>query len=193
MALRAVHNESILLARTARGDEKAFTELFNAYHNQVAEYVLMIVSSPEMTAEIVQDIYLKIWMNRSALVGIDNFTAYLFIITRNYTLNCLKKMARDRRNEAQYKQHVNDVAATTEVSVPAQEYLALIDQAVAQLSPQQQKVYLLSRQEGLKYAEIAEQMGISRETVKKYIQLALKTITGLIKAQATFLIAFFLH
>jgi RNA polymerase sigma-70 factor (family 1) len=181
----------MLLARIAAGDEKAFAELFNAHHNEVAEYVLMVVSSPELTAEIVQDVFMKLWTNRQELVHIDNFTCYLFIITRNYTLNCLKKMARDRRKEAQYKQHLSDAAGAADPHASTQEYLSLIDQAVARLSPQQQKVYLLSRQEGLKYAEIADRMGISRETVKKYIQLALKTITGFVKTQASFLITCF--
>lgn len=179
MPIQAIHNESILLAKIAKGDEKAFAELFYAYYNQLAEYVLKVIDSPELTADIVQDTFVKIWMIRHELDKIDNFTGYLFIITRNYTYNCLKKIARDRKREVLYAEE------QTEPEEPyRQDHLSLVERAVAQLPTQQQKVYILSRQEGLKHKEIAVAMGISPETVKKYIKLALKAITEFVKTHA---------
>ncbi|MET6999743.1 RNA polymerase sigma factor [Chitinophaga defluvii] len=180
MSISPIHNESILLARVAHGDEKAFTELFHAYHHQLGEFVMLLTASNEMTAEIVQDVFLKVWMNRQELATVDKFTAYLFILTRNYTLNCLRKLANDRKKQVQYGQYVTTTAATEPQPVNT-DYFTLVDSAIAQLPPQQQQVYLLSRRDGLKHVEIATQMGISRETVKKYIQLAVKSVGDFIK------------
>jgi RNA polymerase sigma-70 factor (family 1) len=186
LAIQSVHNEAILLTGVAKGDEKAFAELFYAYYNQLAEYVLKIIDSPEIAADIVQDVFVKVWTLRHELDRIDNFSGYLFILTRNYTYNCLKKIARDRKREQRYAQEAGEPepeAAATE----QQEHLSLVERAVAQLPAQQQKAYVLSRQQGLKHKEIALQMGISPETVKKHLQLALKAITEFVKLHATVL------
>lgn len=154
---------------------------------------MTLTESAEMTAEIVQDVFIKIWMNRQELSGVEKFTAYLFILTRNYTLNCLRKSANDRKKQVQYGQYVTTaIPQTTEIPTADTDYFALIDSAVAQLPPQQQQVYLLSRKEGLKHAEIAQQMGISKETVKKYVQLSVKAIANFIKVNAPLLAPVFL-
>jgi RNA polymerase sigma-70 factor (family 1) len=193
LAIKSVHNESVLLAQVARGDEKAFTVLFHAYHQSLGEFVMTLTESAEMTAEIVQDVFIKIWMSRQELAGVEKFTAWLFILTRNYTLNCLRKSANDRKKQVQYGQYVTTVAPQiAEIPAADTDYFSLIESAVAQLPPQQQQVYLLSRKEGLKHAEIAQQMGISKETVKKYVQLAVKAIAGYIKTNAPLLVPVFL-
>lgn len=185
MSIRAVHNEAALLAALMKGDERAFAGLFDAYHEPLVQYVQQVIGSREMAIEIVQDVYVKVWMSKEELGTVKNFTAYLFILTRNYTLNCLKKMARERKREQQYQQHVYTSAIVVEGDEPAPDYLSLVERAAAQLPPQQQQVYFLSRKEGLKYAEIAERMGISPATVKKYMQLAMKTITSFVKSHAS--------
>jgi RNA polymerase sigma-70 factor (ECF subfamily) len=62
-------------------------------------------------------------------------------------------------------------------------YLSLIDEAINCLSPQRKKIYLLSREQGLKYDEIADQLGISRHTVRAHIQQAVDSIVQYVKAR----------
>lgn len=184
MSIRAVHNEAALLADLMKGEERAFAGLFDAYHEPLVQYVQQVTGSQEMAIEIVQDVYVKVWMSREELGAIQHFTGYLFILTRNYTLNCLKKMARERKREQQYQQYVYASGVVAETTEQGPDYLSLVERAAAQLPPQQQQVYFLSRKEGLKYAEIADRMGISPATVKKYMQLAMKTITSFVKSHA---------
>ncbi|CAL1518926.1 RNA polymerase sigma-70 factor [Chitinophaga sp. MM2321] len=188
MPIQTVHNEAVLVAQLIKGDEKAFAGLFDAYHHQLTAYVHSIIQSKEMAIEIVQDVYVKVWVNRHELKEVHHFTPWLFILTRNYTLNCLKKMARDRKKAQQYEQFVFTSSDPVTAAELRPDYLSLIDRAVAQLPPQQQQVYLLSRVDGLKYAEIAEKMGISPTTVKKYMQIALKAIAGFVKSHAVVLL-----
>lgn len=188
MSIRAVHNEALLVTELIAGSEKALAALFNAYHHQLVAYVLTVIPSQEKAIEIVQDVYVKLWMSRDELHKVDKFTAYLFILTRNYTLNCLKKMARDRRKAQQYHQFIYESAAIPDQGETRTDRLALIERAVAQLPAQQQQAYLLSREHGMKYAEIAEKMGLSKESVKKYIHLALKSIAEFVKSHAVVLL-----
>jgi RNA polymerase sigma-70 factor (ECF subfamily) len=168
-------NESELLVQVASGNEQAFRKLFMMYHQQLGVHMLRITNSTELAEEVVQDVFLKIWLTRESLVGVDNFKAYLFVISKNHALNCLKKLAKERV----LVKHLED--GDLRIMIPevadTDMYYNLLDEAIDHLPPQQQKVYLLSRHNRLKYAEIADQLELSRETVKKYLQIATVSIT----------------
>lgn len=168
-------NERELLIQVASGNEHAFRQLFIAYHQQLGVHMLRITNIPELAEEVVQDVFVKIWLTRETLVGVDNFKAYLFVISKNHALNCLKKLAKERVLIKQLEGSRAD-AVVPEVG-GTNMYYNLLDEAIDQLPPQQQKVYLLSRHSRLKYTEIADQLELSRETVKKYLQMATASIT----------------
>jgi len=173
-----LHNEKDVLLRVAQGDEQAFRLLFGAYHQPLALHVYRLTESAELTEEVVQDVFLKIWMSREALTEVQRFPAYLFTISKNHTLNALRSIARERARRRHWAQELPaEETGTDEQGY----YFSLIDDAIPQLPAQQQKVYLLSRHEGLKHREIAQQMGISPETVKKYMQLAIASISSYVR------------
>lgn len=180
-----LHNEKTVLLRVAQGDEQAFRLLFGAYHQPLAIHVYRLTESAELTEEIVQDVFMKIWMSREALVEVERFSAWLFTVSKNYTLNALRSIARERSRQQAW-------AADNEETDTKDErqgyYYSLIDKAIQQLPPQQQKVYLFSRHERLKHREIAERMGISTETVKKYMQLAIASISDYVREHADILL-----
>jgi RNA polymerase sigma-70 factor (family 1) len=172
--------EGELLLRVASGDEHAFAELFNAYHNLLGSHIYRITDSMELAEEVVQDCFLKIWLNREALKDVQNFKAYLFVISKNHALNCLRKIARERLHQKAIEQ--NTFAPEPASVADIKDYYTILDEAINHLPPQQQKVYLLSRHNRLKYDEIATQMGLSRETVKKYLQGATHSITSFVQS-----------
>lgn len=163
--------ERALLCRIAEGDEAAFSELFYAYHQRLGAYVYRLTESRPATQEIVQDVFVKIWVRRSGLAGVANFDAYLFTAARNHVFNYIRNMARERSRQAEL-----EVVTTVEMETPEEDYHSLLDEAVAHLPQQQQRVYRLHKQEGLSHAEIAERMQLSVETVKKHMSLALRAI-----------------
>ncbi|RFZ90913.1 sigma-70 family RNA polymerase sigma factor [Mucilaginibacter conchicola] len=168
-------NEKELLSEVSRGNEHAFSALFSAYNRPLGIHIFRITESAELAEEVVQDVFMKIWLNREALASVENFKAYLFVISKNHALNCLRKLAKERINQISLEDNV--VELIPEEAAPANDYYQLLDMAIDHLPPQQQKVYLLSRHNRLKYDEIAAQMGLSRETVKKYLQGATHSIT----------------
>lgn len=167
--------ERELLIEVASGNEYAFRQLFMMYHQQLGVHMLRLTNTAELAEEVVQDVFLKIWLSRETLAGVDNFKAYLFVISKNHALNCLKKLAKERV----LIQQLEDNNTESFITEPADTdlYYNLLDEAIDQLPPQQQKVYLLNRHGRLKYAEIADQLELSRETVKKYLQIATVSIT----------------
>jgi len=111
------------------------------------------------------------------LLKVKNFSSYIFIICRNQAYNELRKKAMERTVLQSFGKMM---ASQTEAA--GETYRELIDTAVDKLPPQAQKVYLMSRDERLKYEEIGVILGISAETVKKHIQYANKFITDEIRS-----------
>ncbi len=174
-------NERELLTKVAGGDERAFKELFNGYYNTLGEYVFNLTESLLVTQEIVQDTFIKVWLKREELTAINNFSYYIFILCRNRAYNELRKKATERNLLKKLDVHLQQQETDHNQDVSPEIYREMINAAVDKLPPQAQKVYLMSRDERLKYEEIARKLNISAETVKKHIQYANKFITDEVK------------
>jgi len=177
LAIIKVNNEFELLKKVSDGDEKAFSELFLAYHHQLGEYIFLFTHSKEITEEVVQDVFVKIWQNRRKIILIENFTGYLFIITKNLILNKIRKSATDTKLRLRYDEDVvkNEFVLNVDETEFENEMQILLDKALNAL-PTQQKVVFSMRINGVKNPEIASLLNISVDSVKKYQQLALRSI-----------------
>jgi len=183
VAVEIIHNEKEILRRVSEGDQRSFTLLFDLYYQNLGIYIYKITESREITEEIIQDVFIKIWEKRDELTSIDSFKAYLFVLSKNKTLDYLRKIAKARVRQLALQQEIEEDSYEIDNLSPLEEYSLIIEETVSQLPPQQQKVYHLSRHEKLKYEEIAVQMGISKETVKKHMKLALVFLKQRVKAQ----------
>jgi RNA polymerase sigma-70 factor (ECF subfamily) len=185
-----LHNESELLLLTAQGDEKAFANLFHHYADAVYGVALVYTKSTEIAEEVVQDIFLKIWVKRQDLGTVRRFDDYLFITVRNHVLNYLRQKKRDQQFINHLATHFEESALSPELQLQFKESEALIQKAVSALPPQQQAVYKLARQEGLSLAEVAEQMGLSRNTVRNHLARSLESIRTYLKANSGSVLCF---
>lgn len=187
MQTATLHNEKEWLMLAAQGDEAAFTRLFYAYHNKLGAYILRLTESHEITEEIVQEVFIKIWTNREKLSAVNRFGSYLYVLSRNHTLNRLRQLAKKRIKERELSEKLKRANEANNSIEPAPDYYQLLDIAVEKLPPQQKKAYIYSRRERLKYEEIASRMNISRETVKKYLQLATRSVANYVRTHADML------
>jgi RNA polymerase sigma-70 factor (ECF subfamily) len=175
------YSEKELLLQVANGDERAFAVLFGQWYPLLSTLLLRITRSEIVAREVVQDVFLKIWMGREALVHVHHFKSYLWVIAKRQAIDALRRKAIRTAHETSYSE--THTSTHTDPAAPA-DYYTLIDEAVAQLPPQQQRVYLLSRRQRLKQAEIAALMNISLATVKSYMQLAIASVTRYIRENA---------
>jgi RNA polymerase sigma-70 factor (family 1) len=171
-----VPNEKVLLTLVAAGDEQAFKDLFNHYGHHLGSYICRLVGSFEASQEIIQDVFLKVWLQRSQLPMVQHFEGWLFIIAKNYTLNYLHKQAREASKRNQFEKDISSQPAIIDVDENPNPYMDRLEKVVEKLPSQQRKVYLLSRRHGLKLNLIAEKLGISEATVKKHQARALQAI-----------------
>jgi len=170
------HTKLTLLQQVAAGKEQAFRELYEQYRNQVFYFGCKFLKSPTEAEDVLQEVFSKIWINRTALPEINDFSKYLNTLTLNHIYSLLRRKAcrESFLSKSIFATQPAMEAAFETVDLRSLE--GLIQQAVVQLPPQQQKVFELSRMQGLKHEEIAQQLNISHETVKKHIMEALRNV-----------------
>jgi RNA polymerase sigma-70 factor (family 1) len=175
-----------LVKRIVDGDEQAFSIVFLDYSHKIYCYALRLTRSESMAEEIVQEVFMKIWLNKELLVAVEQFEPYLYRTARNHTFNMLRQIAFERNaREAIGKELSESGNEVQETLLLSDDYQLVLDRALDQLPPQQRLVYSLCHQQGLKYEEVAGQLNISRLTVKTHMQQALRTIRNFIKSGVT--------
>lgn len=168
------YSEKELLRLVAEGDEKAFGALFHEHWDHIYTVAFTVTRSPALAEDLVQEIFLKVWLNRKKLTSIDHFDNYLFIIARNHIYTALRKEGRSTGFLREIEKIPAGVSLTPEQALVQKQSRELVREAFEQLTPQQQAVYRLSREGGLKYEEIAAQLGISKSTVRNHMVMALQ-------------------
>ena len=165
-----------VIALIIEGDESAFTEFYEHYHPMVYGVALKITHSTALSEEIVQEVFLKIWLKRSDLMNIENIGAYLFIIARNQVFKILKQIAKNYK--AILLEEDDHVFAhnNLENTILEKENNHLLHQAIKRLPHQQKQVYTLIKERGLKREEAAEFLKLKPETVKFHLAQAMKNI-----------------
>jgi RNA polymerase sigma-70 factor (family 1) len=183
----AYQNEKELLNQIANGGQSAFAVLFHTYYPQLNFHLQQITKDENLADEIAQEVFVKLWMIRESVRDINNIKAYIWTMARHRAYRQLTNIAREKLNQAGYGQW-NANQQTYNEPINNNEFLDNLDQAIENLPPQQRQVFLLSRKEKLSHQEIATRMGISLNTVKKYIQRAIITITAFMRSRFPYLI-----
>jgi RNA polymerase sigma-70 factor (ECF subfamily) len=187
------HNEeNFMTDRTwqmlAEGSEYAFTQIFDRYRGKVYSIAWHFLRSPVLAEEIVQDVFMKIWLKRQELTELQNTENYLFILTRNLVFDRLKALSYEaaaQKNLPPFPEFVDD----SDFRLRQNKCEELLDEAVARLPQRQQEVYRMAKVQGLSQEAIAGELRLSRLTVKKHMAEALKFIR---KYLGQYLSAFFL-
>jgi RNA polymerase sigma-70 factor (family 1) len=181
-----IHNEDELLILLQNGNEEAFARLFNMHRGSIYTVACKFLRSAVLAEEIVQDVFLKIWLKRSEMAGIQDFKSYLFIMARNFIFDRIKKMAYETAAKIQLKNEpfcIDD----TEHLVRQHQCQQLLQQAIELLPPQQKKIYLLAKDNGLSHEKIAGEMKLSKLTVKTHMAKALQSIRKYLTANLNLL------
>lgn len=176
-----------ILKEIAAGSSKAFRNLYARWEPTLSTFIFQVTRSKVITAEIVQDVFLKIWMTRESLVDVKDFKAYLFVISKNRAINALKKSLADLEQMKKYASEVQFNQQPEEEN-SAQLPFSLIDEAIDMLSPRQKEIFLLHRHERYSYREISEKLGIGKESVKTHLSLAIKSIKKHIETKIALII-----
>jgi RNA polymerase sigma-70 factor (family 1) len=169
------NEERKMLESLAQGSTEAFTHFFDLYRRRVFTVALKFLKSRELAEEVVQDVFLKVWRRREELARILNFEAYLFTMARHQIFDSLRDLAEETKAKQEFVHDIRS-ASTTDQLVVERQYEEILQSVVNLLPPQQKQIFHLAKREGLSHQAIAEQLKISRLTVKAHMAKALQTI-----------------
>jgi RNA polymerase sigma-70 factor (family 1) len=166
-----------LLSRLQNGDVRAFAELFHAFYDKLFGFVLGLTHSKTIAEDITQEVFLKIWQNKSDIAEVENINAFLFRIAQNQAIDHLRKSAREVLATSIHfeLESQNNTPEPLELLID-NELKDKLSEAVKQLPPQQQKIYTLYKEQGIKQDEIAKQLNLSRSTIQSHMKLAMGNI-----------------
>lgn len=166
--------EKKLLQSVSQADESAFEVLFNKYNNDVYNIAYKFMRCSIASEEIVQEVFMIIWQRREKLCDIDNFRAYLITIAKHLVYRSLKDKA--TKNITSVASENIESTHNAETVLLEKEYGHILQKAVMRLPQQQQKVYLLVKENGLKRDEVANILNVAPDTVKFHLAQAMKSI-----------------
>ena len=162
--------EKELLARVANGEEESFKCLFNAYNKKLFNYISTIIKSPQVAEEIVMDVFLKIWLGKDIIPQIEKFDSFLFRVAHNKSIDFLRSVAKDQQfKELLWKQMQFSGDEKADDCLMRKEFECKLREAISLLSVQRRKAYQLSREEDMNHEQIAQRLGLSKNTVNNHI------------------------
>nr|WP_262894940.1 RNA polymerase sigma-70 factor [Hymenobacter negativus] len=177
------------MRRLNQGDERAFDALFRHYSALVYRFSYGYLKSRTDAEEIVQECFLKIWEKREQLRDDVPLKAYLFTTAHNAILNQLRRQQQRNRFQT-YTAGLAPGQVGNEVEFSELE--SLYQAALEQLPPKRREIFILSRQQGLSYPEIAQQLNLSVKTVEAQMTQALKFLRGYFQAHGESIVALML-
>ena len=181
--------ENKLFENIQQGNEKAFEKLFKLYYGYLCNFATKIIDDDVAAEEIVQEFFVKFWERRTDLKVESSLKNYLFRSVKNLCLNHIK------HNRIKL-QHAQKVIAESETNNYNNDYIEVdlaadIAKSIEELPEKRREIFRLSREEGLKYREIAEKLNISIKTVEAQMSLAIKSLRDKLQKYNTFIFYFF--
>lgn len=189
MATRKNINEKQLLKEVAAGSPSAFTALFELYKDKVFTIAFKLTRTLPVAEEIVQDVFVKMWIHRERLREVEHFSAYLFTSARNETFTVLKRAARHPQFMFGLTEAEHIIHSENDSVFEAADDRLMLQKAVERLPPQQAAVFRMIKLEGFSREEAAERLQLSPATVKAHLALALRSVRAFCTAWKEMLIA----
>ncbi|TDE10204.1 RNA polymerase sigma factor [Dyadobacter psychrotolerans] len=168
------NDERSFIRQISQGDQKAFSEMYDRYKPVLYRFVFNILKSADLTNDSCQEIFIKIWEDRTRLHEVMSFKYYLLTVGKNHSLNVLKKVLSEEKTLSAFISNYNEVNNELEEKMQSDEYQDFINSVLITLTPQSRKIFQLCRQQGLSYDEAAMMMGVSRNIIKKHMIKSMK-------------------
>ncbi|WP_319501470.1 RNA polymerase sigma-70 factor [uncultured Draconibacterium sp.] len=169
-------NNETLINRFIEGDKTAINDLYAEYSPRLYRFAMAYLKSESEVLDIVQEVFVNVWMNRNKLKKDSNLDAYLFTVAKNTIVSVFRK----KLSEKDYLEYLKNKSITNSIDTESQfNYNQLSDKLndlVEQLPPQRKKIYQLSKEQGLANKTIAAELGISTKTVEDHLSKASKFI-----------------
>lgn len=172
-------------ALIAKGDQKKFRQLIEITSDELLLFAVSFLRNREVAEEVISDVFVRIWQNKSELETIKNLRSYLFISVKNGCLSHLRKSGKEKIISIDEFSDFHFIPVEgPENDIIEKETLDQIYEVIEKLPPKCKMAFTLAKINGLKYKEIADIMGVSEKTVNNHLVSAIKKITENLSVKA---------
>lgn len=171
-----------LQGQIEKSNQQAFEDLYRLFFSRLFNFSMLYVHTKEAAEEIVNDIMIKVWNKRDNISSIENLETYLFVAVRNHSLNYLQKYSHYHiaiEPESGMAEVIN--IHNPEKEMEWKEINLKLHMAVEQLPDQCRTVFKLIKEEGFKYKQVAEILGLSPRTIETQLFRAIKKLSVVLK------------
>ena len=175
--------DEILIAGIKRNDYASYNQLFVRYYRRLCVFVFQIVKNESASEDVVQEVFIRFWINRQKLEIHENISGYLYRSSKNAALNYL-------RAETARKKSIQNIPVlewqSDENTIEQIEFSSALYECIGQLPERSREVFKMSRIDGLKQQEIADVMGTSVKTIKNQIWKSLQYLKACLEVKEAF-------
>lgn len=176
-----IRNIEEIIRRLKQDEKSALDDLFGYYYPRLFHFSKSILKIETEVDDILQEVFVKLWLNRQKIGNAETFNSYIFTITKNEVLNLIRTNLRNNSFKNELFQHSVAEEFQIQSQLEFNEVKSGIDQVVSQLPEKRRQIFILSRTDGLSNKEIAQQLNISEKTVEDHITHAIKKIKSSLK------------
>lgn len=179
-------DDSLLLKQIRNADAAAFRRLYDRHYRKVYQFANSFLRNKEASEEILQETFLKIWVNRDKINSELPIQPLLFTLSKRLVIDAVRKAAALHRQNGVIAFEMQQHDSGTEEKIIFADLLTHTQKAIDRLPRQQQTVVRLSKFEGLSYDEISQRLDISKNTVKNHLIVAMKTLRNYMDKEGMF-------
>ncbi len=181
-----ISNYPDLIRRCKAGEEEAFRCIFQHYYVPVKKNIIKFVADLHSAADILQDVFLTLWIKKHTLSDDTDIEAWLFSVSYYKSVSFLRKTVRspvELPEEADiFGPYTNSAGEMTEMESVYSSQLHLLNEGIEQLSPQKKRAFILYKVKGKSYEEISQEMGLSELSVKQYVKTAMQFLKQYVRS-----------
>jgi len=168
-----------LLSKIKEDDSNAFRRLYDIFFPKIARYTEYFLKIAHQCEDVVSEVFVELWLNRRKLIDVKNLEAYIYTITKNKALQIINRNNKKKHSSYDLNHFTFAIESESPEEIQINKELdIIINNAINELPKRCRLIFIMAREEGLKYREIAERLSISEKTVNAQMVTAIKKLTN---------------
>ncbi|HMR20426.1 MAG TPA: RNA polymerase sigma-70 factor [Sphingobacterium sp.] len=173
--MKPIHHdkEREMLFSLRQGDENAFAWIYHSYKNLIGARLFRLLKSEVLVEEVMQDVFMKVWENRTTIDMDKSFKSYLYRITENMVIDIFRRTKKEKSILNEIISGNTELYTHIEEEIFKKENAYLLDQLIVQMPDKRKKIFIACKLEGKSYQQVATECGIATTTVNDHLQKAM--------------------
>lgn len=163
---------------TAENDQHAFREFYDHFFVTLFRFTCSLTKNREQAEEITHDVFVQCWQKRHELRNVRNPEVYLFVSARNRVVDYHRKLSSTPSLQLGEEEETLQLSPDPEQLFITAEMMGKMEEAILELPPKCREVFVLVKQYGLRYKEVAAILNLSVKTVENQLAIAIRKLTA---------------